>query len=58
VAMIFCFLCLRAFYEAAGEIKPVRVFQHSVVRATLALRRDPFILLFALVMTTAVAGAV
>ena len=49
---------LRVFYEAAAEIKPVRVLHQSVVRATLALRRDPFILLFALVVTTTVVGAV
>jgi len=47
-----------SFYEAAVEIKPVRVLYHSVVRATLALRRDPFILLFALFVTTSVVGAV
>jgi hypothetical protein len=47
-----------SFYEAAVEIKPVRVFHHSVVRATLAVRRDPFILLFALFVTTSVVGAV
>ena len=47
-----------SFYEAAVEIKPVRVLHHSVVRATLAIRRDPFILLFALVVATTVAGAV
>jgi hypothetical protein len=46
------------FYEAAGEIKPVRVLHHSVVRATLAMGRDPFILLFALFVTTTVVGAV
>jgi hypothetical protein len=47
-----------SFYEAAVEIKPVRVLYHSVVQATLALRRDPFILLFALFVTTSVVGAV
>jgi len=47
-----------SFYEAAVEIKPVRVLYHSVVRATLAFRRDPVILLFALVVATSIAGAV
>jgi hypothetical protein len=47
-----------SFYEAAIEIKPVRVLHHSVVRATLTMWRGPFILLFALFVATPVAGAV
>jgi hypothetical protein len=33
-------------------------FVFSTIRTTLALQRDPFILLFALVVTTSVVGAV
>jgi hypothetical protein len=52
------FVIFVAFYEAAVEIKLVRVLSHSVVEPPSPLRRDPFILLFALFVTTSVVGAV